>query len=551
MKKGFKLALSLLLLFALTSLAACNNDSKTDASKDGKSVTLTILHNWNGSAASAPKDPLNNPVAKKIKEETGVTVKFTYAKKSEVETANEAFATGNLPDIYDGPAWGGEAQVLLKAANEGQLVDLTKYLDKYPNLKKFTKKENMSQTLYDTVFKKQKNGQYFLTEQYPKTKADIQDWLYGLYVRKDIAKKLGIDPQSVKTKEDLYNFLVKIKNANLKTADGKSIFPLGSYGNGFALGIMSQYFAPIPGDTGWMISDSGKAKMNFMTKNWDEYTMYMRKLLKEGLLDPKSFTQSGPAAQEKITQGRYAVVPTQFPQLYVSERQFVKDNPDKNFVPLGPIKDINGNQYKTVFNVQGSQLIAIPKSSKNVDAALKVLNYLASDEGYILTHFGIKGVHYDMVNGKPKAKKEWVDKLQDDPKALTDLGIGGPYADLSGFYRDYSLAGGPYGYQYNKRYDVQNEFTKIMRPDGIKASKGKDAGAFVQDSKYYDQLKPIFDTIGDVWRQAVYAESDQKAEEILNQTRKALKDAGIDKVTKKINKEVQNGTNFVRYTTPN
>ncbi|MFC4619749.1 ABC transporter substrate-binding protein [Camelliibacillus cellulosilyticus] len=549
MKKAYRITVTLLLILALTALSACSNSKKSNGGKDGSPVTITVLHNWNGSAGPQV-NPKTTPIFKEIMKKTGIYLDISYAKKSEVETANEAFATGNLPDIYDGPAWGGEAQVLLKAANEGQLVDLSKYLDKYPNLKKLTQKKYMSQTLWDTVFKKQKGGQYFITEMYPATNDDVQDWMYGLWVRKDIAKKFGVAPQSIKTKEDLYNFLMKIKQANL-SENGKNVFPMGSYGNGFALAIMSNYFAPIPGDTGWIFDKDGKATMNFMSKNWDDYTLFMRKLLKNGLLDPESFTQSDPIAKEKVNQGRYAVVPTQFNQMYESTRQWAQENPDKNFVPLGPIEDVNGERFKTVFNVQGSQLIAITKKCKDVDAALKVLNFLASDEGYLLTHYGIKGVHYDMVDGKPKAKKEWVDKLQKDQHALENQGIIGGLSDMAGFYRDVSLGGGSFGSQYDKKFQVQKEYKKIMRPDGFEKMTGTDPNTVVQNSENYDQLKPIFDTLGDVWRQAVYAKTDQGALDILNKTREALKQSGIDKVSQKITKMAKNGTTFVTTQTPN
>ena len=44
----------------------------------------------------------------------------------------------------------------------------------------------------------------------------------------------------------------------------------------------------------------------------------------------------------------------------------------------------------------------ITKNNKNPERAIKFLNFLASDEGQYLTQWGIKGVSYEIVDGKHK-----------------------------------------------------------------------------------------------------------------------------------------------------
>lgn len=136
------------------TLIGCSNGGGNDAAAgngggdggSGKEVTLKILHNWNGSG-TGDVDP--TPVAKAIEEKTGVKVKMDYTKGSEVEKVNQIFATQDLPDIYTGPAWGGELDGIIKAAKEDQLVDISGKLDKYPNLAKAIAKENVPPALYD------------------------------------------------------------------------------------------------------------------------------------------------------------------------------------------------------------------------------------------------------------------------------------------------------------------------------------------------------------------------------------------------------------------
>ncbi|KKI93439.1 hypothetical protein WQ54_04160 [Bacillus sp. SA1-12] len=549
MKQTFKLVMTLLLVFSLTILAACQKQETSNESEEGP-VTIKVLHNWAGSDGNAPKDVANNPVAKKILEETGVKMEFDFPKgMSEVEKITQIFATGEFPDLYTGPAWGKESETLLKAANEGQLHDLTEYIEKYPNLAELVKKENMSPSLYDSIISKQDGGQFMLHASYPATDDDVINWLYGLYVNKDIADKVGMDPQSVHTPEDLYNFLKAVKDENLQV-NGKPVFPLGAGGSGWPLDIMSEMFVPVAGSSSWMIDENGNTQLNIMTKEYEEYILYMQKLLNEGLLDPEAYTQTGAIAEEKFTQGQYAVVPNQFPGLWTG---LVKAGLQDKFVPLGPLNDFNGDPHRTEVNVTGSQLIAVPNtvSKEKLDAIMKMLDYLASDEGFLLTNFGIEGTHYDMVDGKVQAKKEWVDKLKDDPKALINEGIGSSYGTLAGLYRTVSLAGGAYGYQYDERYKKEEEFKKIMSPNGIKPIEGKDPYNVYQGHENFEQIQPVFDTLGDVVLQAIHAKSEKEALDLMKESREALKSVGIEDVADEISKQAKEGTEFMRYRTSN
>ncbi|OAS82680.1 MULTISPECIES: extracellular solute-binding protein [Metabacillus] len=551
MKKKFRLLMTLLLVLLLAILAACQEKSE-ETSTDGKEgpITVKVLHNWAGSDGNEPKDAENNPVAKKILEETGVKMEFDYPKGlSEVEKITQVFATGEFPDLYTGPAWGKESETLLKAANEGQLHDLTEYIEKYPNLAELVKKENMSTSLYDSIISQQQGGQFMLHASFPATSEDVINWLYGLYVNKDIAEKVGIDPQSVRTPEDLYKFLQAVKDENLEV-NGKPVFPLGAGGTGWPLDIMSEMFVPVAGSSSWMIDEDGNAELNFLTKEYEDYILYMQKLRNDGLLDPEAYTQTGAIAEEKFTQGRYAVVPNQFPGLWSG---LVKAGLQDKFVPLGPLNDFNGDPYRTEVNVTGSQLIAVPNtvSKDKLDEIMKMLDYLASDEGFLLTNYGIEGVHYDMVDGKVQAKKEWVDKLKEDPKALHNEGIGSSYGTLAGLYRAVSLAGGAFGYQYDERYKVEEEFKKIMSPEGIKPIEGKDPYNVFKGHENYEQIQPVFDTLGDVVLQAIHSKSEEEALKLIKESQEALKNVGIKDVDDELSKQAKEGTDFMRYRTSN
>ncbi|WP_054861138.1 extracellular solute-binding protein [Gracilibacillus sp. JCM 18860] len=537
--------IAFLVFILFTLLVACSEESSS--SEDGDTVTLKVLHNWNGSGgANAPEDPMN-PVAEKILEETGVKLDFEYTNGSEVDKLTQVLATGEFPDVYIGPAWGKEAEMLLEAANDGLLHDLTPYIEKYPNLAEVVKEENMSTSLYNDIISQQEGGQFMLHSMYPATEADIEDWLYGLYVHKDIAKEVGIDPGSVKTPEDLYNFLKAVKEGEFQ-ASGNLVFPLGAYDNGWPLDITSEMFVPVAGAGSWFIDEEGNARYNFMTEEYEEWILYMRRLMSEGLLDPEVYSHTGTIAREKVSQGRYAVIPNQFPGLWNDTKQ---GGIEEKYVPLGPLEDFSGDRYRTEFNVQGSQLIAIfaDASEEKLDAFVKLFDYLSSDEGFLLTKFGIEGgVHYDLVDGKVVAKEEMVEKINDG--TFKNEGIN-HYIAFSGLDREDSLGGGPFGHQFDKQYEVKQEFIKIRRKDGIQPITGIDPYSVLQNHPNFEQIEPVTVVMGDVVQQAIHAGSDEEALNIINETRDALIEAGIEEVADEITKQAQSGTEFMRYRTSN
>ncbi|GAB2566470.1 extracellular solute-binding protein [Gracilibacillus alcaliphilus] len=540
-----KLLVFLMIVISFTLLAACSNEGSSGEG-DGE-VTLKVLHNWNGSGGGAPEDPVNNPVAEKIREETGVTLDIEYTNGSEVDKLTQVLATGEFPDVYIGPAWGKEAELLLEAANDGLLHDLTPYIEEHERLAEVLKEENMSVSLYNDIISQQQGGQFILHSMFPATEDDIVDWLYGLYVNKDIADEVGIDPNSVQTPDDLYNFLKAVKEGGFET-NGNEVFPLGAYDNGWPLDITSEMFVPVAGAGSWFIDEEGNARYNFMTEEYEEWVLFMRKLMHEGLLDPEVFSHTGTIAREKISQGRYAVMPNQFNGMWNDTKQ---GGLEENYVPLGPMEDFNGDRYRTEFNVQGSQLIAIfaDASEEKLEAFVKLFDYLSSDEGYMLAKFGVEGEHYDLEDGEVVAKEEAVEKINDG--TLKDEGIDTAFLTLTGLDRESSLGGGPFGHQVNKQYQAKQEFMEIFRQDGVNAATGLDPYAVLKNHPNFAQIEPVTTVMGDVVQQAIHSSTDEEALSIINETREALRNAGIEEVAAEITEQAKSGTEFMRYRTSN
>lgn len=520
--------------------AEANGDN---AASSNKPVTVKILHNWNGSSAG---DVDMTPIAEAIKEKTGVTVQFDYTKGSEVEKVNTIFATQDLPDIYTGPAWGGELDGIVKAAKEDQLVDLAPYLDKYPNLAKEVAKENVPPALYDKAIGAFGDKKYLLYQNQPASDKDALDWLYGFYVRKDIAAKVGVDPQSVHTKDDLYNFLKKIKDAGLQE-NGLPVIPLGGFHAGWAVGIGNMMFY----GSDYVDKGDGTLEHTFMSKQYEDYTLYYRKLISEGLLDQEAFTQTDPIANEKIKQGRIAVLAAHYPAILDASKDYVKAHPGSDYVPVGPLDRAGAEADRPAdLAIQGNNVTIITKKNKNVDASLKLLDFLASDEGFKLVHYGIEGVHYDMVDGKPVAKKEFFDKFNADTtgKAKKNEGFGIGFESMSGLDRTVTLGGDIWADQ--DRIAAMDNARKILRPNGIKVISAYAAGDVLAKSPQYESLKPSMDQITTVWQQAIFTKSDAAALKVINELREQMNKTGYADAIKYVNENLK-GKEVVTLQMPN
>ncbi|MGE7055794.1 extracellular solute-binding protein [Paenibacillus glucanolyticus] len=552
MNRIWSKGISLLLVSIMVSglLISCTNSSGNGDNGEGaegeNSYKLKILHNWNGSNGS----DMITPVEEVIKEKTGVTLQWEYTKGSETEKVNQIFATQDLPDIYTGPAWGGELDGIIKAAKEGQLVDISDKLKDYPNLSKSIAEENVPPALYEKAIDAYDGKKYLLLQNQPATNEDGMDWLYGFYVRKDIAEKVGVDPQSVVTKEDFYNFLKKIKDAKLQE-NGQPVFPLGGFSNGWAVGIGNTMFYS---GASYVDKGDGTVERDFFTKGYEEYTLFYRKLVEEGLLDPEAFTQTDPIAKEKINQGRIAILAAHYPAILDASKEYVTSHPGSDYIPLGPLERADVEPNRPVdLGIQGNNVTAITKNCKGacVDAALKFLDFMASDEGFMLPRYGVQGVHWDMKDGKPAANQEWFDKFSTDTnmKQRKNEGISIGLESLTGLDRINSAAGGDI-WAEQERLDAMEQARKILRPNGIHVITAYNPGDVITKAPEWEMLKPSMDRMGDAWKEAVFAKSDEAAMSIINDLREQLRNTGYEKAMQFTNENLQ-GKEVVTVQMPN
>lgn len=526
----------------LTVFTGCSaKKEEAPANSEGvKEAEITMLFAWNGGAGQVPEDQVNNPVAKKIKEETGVTMKIQTITTSETEKLNMMFASGDIPDLVNAPYWGttgGEGLAIKKAAVEGLVMPLNDLVGKYPNVQRMMN-EGIAKDFkeFDLEPEEFNGNKYIIPQQTPRSDADIISWAYNVWARKDILDALKVNPADIDSSEKLYELMNKVKDGGFKDSNGKPVITAGAWGNGWDYGSFLTSFT--------RQSISGFKNVDGKLVSWefdpleDQKALYMRKLVAEGLFDPEAFTQTDTVAKEKMATGRVAIFGGHYPALrdFMSSTLY-KSNPEMKFVAVGPLKDADGKGRVQIEKKGrgGFPAMFIGKNSKNADAVLRVIDYINSDEGLLLATYGIEGTHYTMVDGKPKYTDEWSGKKKDDNKAFVNEGLVF-YTNLIGADPRNSM----WPEESDPDYEAAKAATPLLVVDKVSAN---------YLTRSYPKLQEFRDkTAGFDWnkefQKAVFAKSDDEALKILNDYREKLKGAGIEEYVKYVEDEAAKRTDI-------
>jgi len=510
-------------------------------------VTLSWYLVWNGSSATAPDDIANNPVADAIREKLGITFDFQYATSAESDLLNTIFASGDLPDMINSAYWGGldpTTMIFKKAAKEGQLYAFNDVIDQFPNVKRSltegVSKDFREFDLEDPAFS---GNLYILPWQTVLTQEDTYNPAVSIFAREDILNELGVKPNSVTTSEEIYELLLKIKNGNFKDANGNAVIPSGCWSNGWPVDLLFNSYSNIGFATGYSL-ENGRYTLNSMTENMDKSTLFMRKLISQGLLDPECFRQTDSVAREKLANGTIAVLPSMFS---INDSFFpitlYMDHPEMRYVPLGPIMDGNGTYYMpgqvNLAGRAGTPCNVITKACKNPLSALAFLDFSATPEGQKLLYYGIEGVHHTLVDGQPRLTEEWLDIYNNDKKRLYDDGLCSSYTWAVALDCRSSVFGeaspGASVNEVDPDYALITQMYPLVFKDGIRITylasgypNKDDIDALVMQAANLDLIQSAY-----------FANSDEEALKIINGIRDQLIKGGINDFLDYINEQTR------------
>lgn len=372
--------------------------------KIDKKLTYWAEMNPNVSSTKPTFDQV--PFFQEWQKRTGVQLQFTQPPANQTKEAlNMLLASGDLPDMIEYP-WatfpGGGA----KAISDGYILKLNDAIDKYaPNLKKYLKEHPEVDKQIKTD-----DGSYYV---FPFVRGDDLLKVYqGPIIRKDWLDELGLPVPT--TIDEWHTVLKAFKEKKGVAAPltflGSPTTLFGLDGGAFvgAYGVKKDFF-----------QSNGEVKYGPLEPGYKEFLATFRKWYEEGLIDKNIATVDTKTMDSNMTSDRSGASVWNSGAGINKWSAVLKQKNDKAQLVAAPYPVLKKGDkpmfgQKDASFVASGASVAISAKSKNVEAAVRMLDYGYGEEGHMLFNFGVEGTSYKMESNYPK----YTDFVLNNPEKL-------------------------------------------------------------------------------------------------------------------------------------
>ena len=336
-------------------------------------------------STSLPENIGETPFGVEWQKKTGVDVEFIQPMNGSDEALSILLASGDLPDIiitniYNEP--GG----VMRFVDDGVIVPITDYMDDYaPSLKKYLD-ENSD---IDKMAKSDKDEYYSFPFIRGSEKLASSS---GIVIRKDMLDKYGLSvPETI---DEWHTVLTAFKNQGVASPLSYDLLYWEKYYGVFmgAYGTKADFYLK-----------NGNAAYGYLEPEFKDGLNTLRQWYGEGLMDKNvvkiadldsnilnsvtgaSCVWAGNGIGKYLTamknkNSSFNLVPAPFPVINKGDRP--------KFGTKEKLLNVNNNAF-------------ITSNCKNIELAMRFLDYGYTDEGHMLFNFGIEGESYEIKNGNP------------------------------------------------------------------------------------------------------------------------------------------------------
>lgn len=405
------------LLMGLYGCGATENTTVSDTQKQESSqedlepVTFTFYN------ADGMEDTWTDPVAQKITEKTGVTLKMDYPADASDNRIALMVATGEYPDLVFAK---GDAPTLIQ---NDALIDMSDLIDEYgPNIKKLygDEYENLRYSSDDPSIYQLCSDK--VQEETLETSGTAQlQWAVLQENGYQIPYTLDEYTQMIR------DYMVKYPTINEKPTIGISIacsdwhwYTMLSNPSGYMNGSA---------DNGQWIVDDEKQEVYYKhaADGQKEYYKWLNEMYNEGILDPEFATQTHEDFVLKVAEGRVLGLLDEEWDYTGAEISLRADGQEEHTyagLPVTIDRSVKCPSLKQQ-NLAVGWGIGITKSCKDPVRAVRFLDWLCSDEAQILLNWGIEGVdYYYDENGKRCITEEDLEASRKDTNYSERTGVG-------------------------------------------------------------------------------------------------------------------------------
>ncbi|MFC5830652.1 hypothetical protein [Nonomuraea insulae] len=381
----------LAVLMTMLPLAACSSGANAGKSDPG---TLTIF-----APQDAAVDYKTNAFTKLMSEKFKVNLQFqttTYDAGPASEKRQISLASGDYPDVYLLVSWVDQFSQaeLLKFAKQGIIVPLNDLIAKYaPNIQKAFNDTPAFKTMATAP-----DGKIYGLPQWN----DCFHCSYSakLWMNSAWLKKLGLKQPA--TTDDLRAVLTAFKTKDPNGNGKADEIPLsGNTAETLLTYFMNAFlYDPQTGEAypSTLALNNGQVQLQASQDKWRAGLKYIASLYSDGLIDEGAFTQNYDALKAKGDHADAVIVgaaTTQNVGNLLTLGQ--KDGRDKNYDAMPPLRGPDGTSYAAynLPSMPGASFVITNKASEQEQiAAIKMIDYLFTDEGHVLGEFGKQGVNW-------------------------------------------------------------------------------------------------------------------------------------------------------------
>lgn len=316
-----------------------------------------------------------------IQEKTNVKLDIMGVPGDQLnDKINIIMASQDIPDIFNL----SNETIEINLANSNILLPINQYFDKAPNLKKYWE-------VYWPAMTHPDGNIYAIPAQ-----QNLVQWYP--YYREDWLDKLGL---SVPTTVDEYFTVAVAVTEQDPDANGEN----DTYAFGATNGCEDmRYFDHIFAAYGvlpelWSEVD-GKLTDNAILPGAKEALKFIHELYKAGAIDPEFITDDSTRHRTKLVQGTYGA-PCDTYWFFNSYNPTYHDafheaNPDGSWV-IGNLLKSNYTPNSVgmrMLNRRGWLKTVVSRETENIDAVMRLLDFIATDEQQTLRKVGVEGITF-------------------------------------------------------------------------------------------------------------------------------------------------------------
>lgn len=418
---------------ALNSATPAASDSATPSPEASASATPASLYDtsepvhfvvyWNYSWKTVHRKFEETKIGQEIMKKMNATIEVQSPGGNENEKLSLMIASNTLPDVI----MMDRNEAYKKLIDLDQLVVLDDYFAKYPGYRENTDPATVNYAKVNDHMYSMLN--WSTTPNHPTGNG-------GWFVNQNVYKDMG--SPKINTLDDLYNYLAAVKEKGYQS-NGKEVVPMQFDCGNFQGGIYQLYYSfggigSVNEDMVYKAEGSNELKFFMNDPAWTEAMVFANKLWNNKLMNQDFFVETAQMMNDKRDIGRLAVYsgPNAVNEARDGKMAWEKLNPDAGYTMIEPPAGGGFDQSKianATYKTLGWNSICITKSAKNPERIYQVLDWIASDEGQLITFHGPQGVLWDELdeNGYPILKKTRSSMPQEE-------------ADLVAF-EEYSLPG--------------------------------------------------------------------------------------------------------------